>query len=402
MEPLADYAAGFAADFRRRDQARWLGVYLQGLLSTAVRKNIETMAREVRLADSLSVEDIAQALQNFVNQSPWDERKLLRRYRAHVARELGSPDGVFVVHDVSFPKQGQQSVGVQRQYSPELRRKINCQVAVAVSYVTAAGSCPLDLRLYLPRSWLTDPGRLETAGVPGGRRVAADKPRIALELLDAVRSEGLPGRVVVGGGSYGASAELRDWLSEQGCFFLLGVGEDHPVFPADPHELLNSFSAPGSIIRPLPVRDLAKAVSWIALPEKPTARHEPVASYAWLPVLESRSPAAAVSRGNQTHGLLIEKRDGCFTYALGNLPPATTCSEAACIWRQKLHTAALYRRLRNELGLDHFEGRSWRGFHHHVSLVMAAFGFTRAANDLGTTSGTTDPGCRPSPTLRQA
>src|SRR5207249_11789459 len=129
----------------------------------------------------LMVKDPTQALQNFVNQSPWDEQVVWRRHRGHLAQAFGSPEGLFVLEDTSFPKQGQHSVGVQRQYCGALGKKANCQVAVSVHYVSPQGHYPLDLRLYLPDRWLTDAARLDEAGVPAAERRTLTKPEIALE-----------------------------------------------------------------------------------------------------------------------------------------------------------------------------------------------------------------------------
>src|SRR3954463_6864862 len=158
---------------------------------------IEPLSRRITLPDGLTSTDPEQALQQFVNQSPWDEKAVLRRYRAHLAQTFASPEGIFLFDDVSFPKQGTHSVGVQRQYCGALGKKANCQVAVSAHYVSPNGHYPLDLQLYLPDAWLTDTKRLDRAGVPKDQRIARTKHEIALELLDRVRSEGLPGRAVV-------------------------------------------------------------------------------------------------------------------------------------------------------------------------------------------------------------
>src|ERR1700736_5710573 len=194
---LADYAASFAEQFPHARPAQWAAVYLQGLLLDGERKSIEPLSRRVCLPADLAVHDPDQALQQFVNQSPWDEHAVLRRYRSLLAQTFASPDGIFLFDDVSFPKQGRCSVGVQRQYCGALGKKANCQVAVSVHYVSPQGHYPLDLRLYLPDSWLADPDRLDKVGVPQDQRRALTKPEIALELLDGVRAEGLPGWAVV-------------------------------------------------------------------------------------------------------------------------------------------------------------------------------------------------------------
>src|SRR5215831_443925 len=173
---LADHAASFAEDFPHARPAQWAGVYLQGLLLDGERKGIEPLSRRVTLPEGLAVQDPEQALQQFVNQSPWDEAKLLRRYRRAMAGTFASPDGIFLFDDVACPKQGTHSVGVQRQYGGALGKKANCQVAVSAHYVSPWGHYPLDLRLYLPDSWLADEGRLDQAGVPQEQRRALTKP----------------------------------------------------------------------------------------------------------------------------------------------------------------------------------------------------------------------------------
>src|SRR6478735_2708170 len=218
---LRDYAALFADDFPQSKPARWAGVYLQGLLLDGERKSVEPLSRRVTLPDGLASADPEQALQQFVNQSPWDEQAVLRRYRATMARSFASPEGVFPIDDVSFPKQGEHSVGVQRQYCGALGKKANCQVAVSVHYVGPKGHFPLGLRLYLPESWLADKPRLDKAGVPEADRRPLTKPEIALELLDRVRAEGLPASVVVADAGYGVSRDLRDGLAARELHYVV-------------------------------------------------------------------------------------------------------------------------------------------------------------------------------------
>src|SRR6185295_5435933 len=161
LSRLSGYAHSFASDFTWPRPARWAGVYLQGLLLDGERKSIEPLSRRVSLPPDLTAKDPEQALQQFVNQSPWDQHAVLRRYRARLAQTFASPKGIFLFDDVSYPKQGRHSVGVQRQYCGALGKRANCQVAVSVHYVSPRGQYPLDLRLYLPDRWLADPRRLD-------------------------------------------------------------------------------------------------------------------------------------------------------------------------------------------------------------------------------------------------
>src|SRR5947199_1008250 len=234
LDRLRDYAAAFADDFPQAKPAAWAGVYLEGLLLDGDRKSIEPLSRRVTLPPGLTSKDPEQALQQFVNQSPWDEHRVLRRYRALLADTYASPAGIFLVDDVSLPKQGTHSVGVQRQYCGALGKRANCQVLVSVHYVSPQGHYPLDLRLYLPDSWLTDPKRLDQAGVPAAERRALTKPEIALELLDRVRGEGLPGGAVVTDAGYGASGDFRDGIAARGLVYRAGVTGDFVAFTEQP------------------------------------------------------------------------------------------------------------------------------------------------------------------------
>jgi hypothetical protein len=166
LRRLEDYAARFRDAFGLDRPARWAPVYLAGLIQEGERKSIEPLSRRVALPPELRVKDPEQALQQFVSQSPWDERAVLERYRAVMAKTFASPKGIFVIDDTTFPKQGKHSVGVQRQYCGALGKKANCQCAVSVHYVAPKGHYPLAMRLSLPERWIEAPERLEKAGVP--------------------------------------------------------------------------------------------------------------------------------------------------------------------------------------------------------------------------------------------
>src|SRR3954466_8022324 len=167
LQRLERYAAHFRDDFRFDPPARWAPVYLAGLIQEGERKSIEPLARRVALPPELQVKDPDQALQQFVNQSPWDGQQVLKRYRAVMAETFADPKGLFVIDDTSFPKQGKHSVGVQRQYCGALGKRANCQAAPSVHYVSKEGHCPLAIRLSPPGSWRDDPTRSTGPGSPG-------------------------------------------------------------------------------------------------------------------------------------------------------------------------------------------------------------------------------------------
>jgi SRSO17 transposase len=386
LDRLRDYAAVFAADFPQAKPAHWAGVYLQGLLRDGERKSIEPLSRRVSLPADLPSKDPEQALQQFVNQSPWDEQAVLRRYRAQLAQAFASPEGIFLFDDVSFPKQGQHSVGVQRQYCGALGKKANCQVAVSVHYVGPQGHYPLDLRLYLPDGWLQDRPRLDKAGVPAAERRPLTKPQIALELLDRVRAEGLPGWAVVADAGYGVSGDFRDGLGARGLAYIVGVTGDFVVFPEPPawvrpvpagrgRPATRPRLAPGSP-PPVALSELAQRVRRRRVTWREGSKGKLSARFAWLRVWPGPGWQEGACAGAEPLWLLIEEQaDGKLKFAFSNLPPGTRCLQAVRLWKSRWPVEQGYQQLKEELGLDHFEGRSWRGFHHHATLVLLAYGF---------------------------
>jgi SRSO17 transposase len=386
LQRLTGYAALFAEDFPQSKPARWTGVYLQGLLLDGERKSMEPMARRVTLPPDLHAADVEQALQQFVNQSPWDDQKVLRRYRAQMAPTFASPQGIFVIDDTSYPKQGQHSVGVQRQYCGALGKKANCQAAVSVHYVSPTGHYPLALRLYLPVSWTSHHDRLRAAQVPLRFWGFRTKGQIALDLLDQVRAEGLPGQVVVTDAGYGVSGPFREALAARGLFYLAGVTEETVAFPAAP-VWLPPTAATGGRPRtaphldpqgpqPVTVKGLAARTPLRRRTWREGTKGKLSGRFAWVRVWPASGWERGECAGAEPLWLLIEEQaDGTLKYALSNLPPDTRPLRAVRLWKSRWPVEQGYQQMKEELGLDHYEGRFWLGFHHHACLVMLAYGF---------------------------
>jgi SRSO17 transposase len=386
LDRLGAYAAGFRDDFNRPRQAAWCGVYLRGLLTDGDRKSVEPMATRVPLPPGLAVSDPDQALQQFLSQSTWDEQAVGRRYRARMAEEFADPAGIFVIDDTTFPKQGKHSVGVQRQYCGALGKKANCQCAVSVHYVARTGHYPLDLRLYLPESWLADPDRLDRAGVPEEARRPLSKGEIALELLDRIRGEGLPGRVVVADSGYGVSGPFRDGLAGRGLHYVVGVTDEMVVF-TEPPRWVEPRAATGGrprkrhrltddSPRPVSLKELAGRTPRHKVTWREGTKGPMWGRFAWLRIWPAAGWATGECAEAEPIWLLIEEQaDGQIKYAFSNLPGRTSRIKAVRLWRSRWPVEQGYQQMKEELGLDHFEGRSWRGFHHHACLVMLAYGF---------------------------
>ena len=386
LSRLEAYAARFRDAFATERPALWCPVYLRGLITDGERKSIEPLSRRVPLPPELAVKDPEQALQQFVSQSPWDEQTVWKRYRDVMAEAFADPKGIFVIDDTTFPKQGQHSVGVQRQHCGALGKKANCQCAVSVHYVSPKGHCPLDLRLYLPESWLGDAARLDRAGVPGPERRPLTKGQIALELLDRVRAEGLPGGVVIADAGCGVSGPFRDGLAQRGLHYVVGVTDEMVVFTEPPrwvgpkaatggrpqkrHRLAEGSPRPVSL-RELAARTPRRKVTWREGTKGPMAGR-----FAWLRVWPGHGWATGDCAGEGPIWLLIEEQAaGTIKYAFSDLPADTSRIKAVRLWRSRWPVEQGSQQMKEELGLDHFEGRSWRGFHHHACLVMLAYGF---------------------------
>ena len=243
------------------------------------------------------------------------------------------------------------------------------------------------MRLYLPESWLGDPKRLDKAHVPEAERRSLTKGQIALELLDGVRAEGLPGGLVVADSGYGVSGPFRDGLAERGLHYIVGVTDEMVVFTEEPtwdeptaatrgrpqkrHRL-----AEGSP-RPISLKELAATH---AAAEGDVAGGDEGADVGPVRLAAGLAGPGLGRPGNVPAAapiwLLIEEQaDGKLKYAFSNLPADTSRMRAVRLWRSRWPVELGYQRMKEELGLDHHEGRSWRGFHHHACLVMLAFGF---------------------------
>jgi SRSO17 transposase len=365
---------------------RWAEVYLRGLLLGGHRKSVGPMADRLRAIDG-STRDYEQALQQFLNQSPWEDRPARDRLARRVLAAVGA-GGSVIVDDTGFPKQGTHSVGVARQYSGTLGKVGNCQVAVTLQYATGQEVFALDAELYLPQEWGGDRDRLDAAGVP---RDLGYRPKwqIALALLGRAKANGVRG-VVLADSAYGDNTEFRQALDDGGWPYCVGVSStlkvvaaDHDFGPVPPYR---GKGRPPS--RPEKVRAGAESPSVKGWAQ---ARAGDFRRVTWREgtkgKLSSRfaawrvRPAHRLSAGQEPLAacwLVVEWPEGeaePTKYFFSNLPPATSLRRLVRMAKGRWWVEHSYKELKDELGLDHFEGRGWRGWHHHVTLVLLAYAF---------------------------
>jgi SRSO17 transposase len=235
-----------------------------------------------------------------------------------MAETFADPEGLFVIDDTSFPKQGKHSVGVQRQYCGALGKKANCPVAPSVHYVSTNGHCPLAMRLYLPESWLNDPKRLDKAGVPEAHRRPKTKGQIALELLDQVRAEGWPGQLVLADAGYGLAQDFRDGLEQRELHSIVGVTEDMVVFTGEPRRIVPPWSGRGrrptrprltdDSPRPVRLKDLAARTPLREVTWREGTKGKLAGRFAWLRVWSAQGRQTGQGAGTESIWLLIEER----------------------------------------------------------------------------------------------
>ena len=370
---LADFLSTLTASMGRAERRRWAEVYVRGLLLDGERKSIEPLA--ARAGGDV------QGLQQFIGQSPWAAEAVQQALNARMSAAL-APSAYWIVDETSFPKQGAHSVGVARQYCGALGKIANCQVAVSLHWSNGTASWPLGWRLYLPESWAADPARRRKAGVPA--EVAhASKTQLALELIQAVRAQGVPPGIVLADSFYGDGFVWRAQLHEKGLGYVVGVEGRLGVWLAP--ETDARPARPGGRQR-LPPRAaiLALRTAAIVLPKKSWRRigtGKIRSRFARFEVLAAnRSPGhGKLPRWHET--ALVEWPHDApepTRFWLCWLPDQSGSLEdlvrhAKARWRIEQD----YRELKDELGLDHFEGRTWVGWHHHVTLVTLAFAFLR-------------------------
>jgi len=382
FEQYGEVIAAALSHADRRLPSQW---YLRGLMLPGGRKSVEPMAARVQ---PQNVRSAHQSMHHLVADAEWSDRALLATVAAQVLPALMKKSAVchWIVDDTGFAKKGTHSVGVARQYCGRLGKTDNCQVAVSLSVANEHGSLPVDYRLYLPEEWARDAARRKKAGVPDGVAFQT-KTALAMEQIDGALAAGIPMGTVLADAAYGTETRWRDQLTERGLSYMVGVRSNTKVWwgshqPAP----MPPASSRGGRPRTRPIRDEAHSPLSVheVAQSLPTSKYRQIS---WregsAEKLSSRFAAVRVraAHNSQPHDeqwMLIEWPRGETEprhYWLSTLPATTPVKMLVATAQGRWRIERDYQELKSELGLHHYEGRNWRGFHHHASLCIAAYGF---------------------------
>jgi SRSO17 transposase len=378
---LGSYLDYLTDGMGRPERRRALAWYLTGLLLDGERKTVVGMANRL-VEDDREAEAMRQRLQQCVTISRWADEELRRRLALRFEQTL-KPE-VYVVDDTGFPKKGKYSVGVTRQYSGTLGRTDNCQVAPSLHVASDDSSGCIGMRLYLPEEWASNIPRRRQASVPEDV-VFKKKWEIALDLLDETLAAGLPPRLLLADAGYGDSTGFRDGLAKRGCPYLVGISAARLVWPPGSRPRIpkrkSGAGRPATRARdskhqPQQVAELAKTLRFrrYAVPDAKGGKKEGHFAFARVRSAERHTKGRPPS---DELWLICEWRPGNNErkYYFSNLPATTSKKELVRLLKLRWRVERDYQELKGQVGLDHFEGRTWRGFHHHVTLCAAAHGF---------------------------
>src|SRR6266545_1680391 len=381
MEGLAK-AAGHA------DRSAPLKAYCAGLLLPGERKSVEPMA--ARLAPD-NVRRMHQSLHHLVADAPWRDEAILEQVRSYGVAAMKDKGSLlaWIVDDTGFPKKGTHSVGVTRQYCGQVGKQDNCRVAVSLSVATWGSSLPIAYRLYLPKEWAEDSKRRKKAEVPKEVEFQT-KPAIALDQIRAAVAANLDRGIVLADAAYGINTEFRDGLTELELQYVVGVQSSMTVWepgkqplPAKPR---GKMGRPPRLLQrttdhqPVSVKQLAMSLPTTAFRELTWREGTDRKLQSCFAAVRVRPAHRDYEQAepHQEEWLLIEwprEEKEPTKYWVSTLPPTTKLKALIKMAKHRWIIERDYEELKQELGLGHFEGRNWRGFHHHATLCIAAYGF---------------------------
>jgi SRSO17 transposase len=368
---LVDYFHRLGGVLRNKKRRASFAVYAMGLLGEGERKSVEPMAARAAGGPE-EVDALHQRLLHFMVDSKWSDRDVRREAAAYALEALTAREPVeaWIVDDTGFLKQGSHSVGVQRQYTGSAGKVANCQLGVSLTIATRTEQLPIDFELYLPEAWAQDEERRREAHIPQEVRFQT-KPELALAMIRRALKDGVPKGLVLADTAYGSSADFRAELRRLDLTYAVAVDSRTTVLPVS--------KSGRRAVSPISVRDFAfrldargafRRCTW-----REGTKEDLSARFAMRRVIPAHD------RKGEEVWLLVEWRDGeaePANFFLATLPRTVTRTKLVRLVMQRWRTERIYEDLKGELGLDHYEGRRFGGWHHHVSVVLCCYAFLTA------------------------
>lgn len=359
-------------DTRKRES---FAMYACGILGDGERKSVEPIAARA-CADPEEVDNVHRKLLYFLGRSVWDDRAVRReaaRYAIEAVQER-EPITTWIVDDTGFLKQGDDSVGVQRQYTGSAGKITNCQIGVSLAVASSTEHLPLDFELYLPESWANDPQRREQARIPDDVAFKT-KITLALDMIERARKAGIPGEIMLADAAYGDSNDFRNGVRRLGFDFAVGVQSSVRVVRLDRNDRINEKPESVAALVQRLGRKAFRKVTW-----RDATKTKLCSRFCFVRVKTTHNDGQPLS-DHEPLWLIAEWLDGedkPSKFLLTTLARRMSRKQIVRLCKERWRTERMYEDLKGELGLDHFEGRSFPGWHHHVSVVLCCYAFVVA------------------------
>jgi SRSO17 transposase len=367
---LDRWLAPFLEVLGRKTRRVWAPLYLRGLLGPGERKSLQPMAARLGLGGH-------DQLQHFIASPAWDDGPLWSVLAREADRLVGGPTAWLVIDDTALPKKGAMSVGVAPQYCGQLGKKANCQCLVSLTLAQGEVPVPVGLRLSLPQEWIGDPERCVRAGVPEAALVPRSKGEIALEEIDRLHAAGVRFGTVLADAGYGASSAFRQGLDARGLLWAVGIPRNQKVYSAAvrlmPPQGRGRKPVPNE--EPLEAEKVLAGLSWRRIAWRQGTRGALAAKFAAARIRMGDGVVWANNRhlpGDEVWLVGEWRSGGERKYDLSNLAPGTSLRALATAIKARWVCEQAHQQLKQELGLGHFEGRSWTGLHRHALMTCIA------------------------------
>jgi SRSO17 transposase len=383
-DELGRWLKPFLDRLGHKARRRMCPLYVSGLIGPGDRKSVQPMAARLAPGDY-------DQLHHFIADGVWDAAPLASELLIQADRLVGGQDAVLVIDDTALPKKGERSVGVAPQYASALGKTANCQSLVSVTLASREVPVMVGLRLFLPETWTNDPERMTRAHVPKNRQIALTKPEIAIEEIDRVIASGVRFGCVLADSGYGSSGPFRQALSERGLLWAVGLSRRQNVYPAD-------------VALVFPVAKTGKRRKYHIPDRPPVSAEATLDGEKWRKVswrrgtkgrLSCRFAARRVRVADGHKHRMLDNRMQCMPgdevwlvgerrstgeqkYYVSNLPADATIVMLTAAIKARWICEQAHQQLKEELGLDHFEGRSWTGLHRHALMTMIAYAFLQS------------------------